>query len=47
MIASVVVAKGTPIFERKPPVTLRLVDTRNWESSGNVLVRYEVSKQTV
>lgn len=47
MIGSVIVGKVTPIVEGKPAVTLRLVDTRTWESSGNVLVRYEISKQTV
>jgi hypothetical protein len=26
--------------------SLRLVDTRTWEDSGNVLVRYQVSRQT-
>ena len=45
MIGPVVVGGGTPIFDGKPPVALRLVATRTWDGSGNVLVRYEVSER--
>lgn len=45
MICPVVLGAGTPIFNGKPPASLRLIDTRTWDSSGNVLVRYEVSRQ--
>jgi dihydrofolate reductase len=41
MIAPIVLGAGTPIFDGRPPVSLRLIDTRTWENSGNVLVRYE------
>jgi dihydrofolate reductase len=41
MISPVVLGAGTPIFDGKPPVSLRLIDTRTWDGSGNVLVRYE------
>jgi dihydrofolate reductase len=45
MIGPVVLAAGTPMFGGQPAVSLRLIDTRTWDSSGNVLVRYEVSRQ--
>ena len=45
MIGPVVVGWGTPIFDGKPPVALRLVGTRIWDGSGTVLVRYEVSER--
>ena len=40
MIAPVILGAGTPLFKEKPPVPLRLIDTRTWDGSGNVLVRY-------
>jgi len=44
MIGPVVLGAGTPVFDGKPAVSLRLIDTRTWEGSGNVLVRYEVRR---
>jgi dihydrofolate reductase len=45
MIGPVVLAAGTPIFDGQPAVSLRLIDTRAWDDSGNVLLRYEVRRQ--
>jgi dihydrofolate reductase len=42
MIGPVVIGAGTPLFDGQPAVSLRLIDTRTWDGSGNVLVRYEV-----
>jgi dihydrofolate reductase len=46
MIGHVIVGAGTPVFNGQPEVALRLIDTRTWDGSGNVLVRYEVRRQT-
>ena len=45
MIGPIVLGAGTPIFNGQPPVSLQLGDTRTWNDSGNVLVRYDVRRQ--
>ncbi len=47
MVGSVIVGAGTPIFDGQPAVSLRLIDTRTWDGSNNVLVRYEVRHKSV
>jgi dihydrofolate reductase len=45
MIGPVILGAGTPVFDDQSAVSLRLIDTRTWDGSGNVLVRYEVHRQ--
>jgi dihydrofolate reductase len=43
MIGSIV-RPGKPLFPGRANVSLRLLDTRTWPGSGNVLLRYGVSR---
>jgi dihydrofolate reductase len=42
MIGNLVLGQGVPVFVGQTPTSLRLIDTRRWEDSDNVLLRYEV-----
>ena len=45
MIGPVVIGAGTPVFDGPPNASLRLIETRTWDASGNVLVQYEARRQ--
>lgn len=42
LIGNLILGQGIPVFVGKTPVALRLVGTRRWENSDNVLLHYEV-----
>ena len=42
IIGPTILGTGAPIFKDKPPISLRLLDTRTWDGSQNVLIKYEV-----
>jgi hypothetical protein len=44
MIGPVILGAGTPAFDGRAAVSLRLTDVRRWDGSENVLVRYEVDR---
>ena len=45
LVCPVVVGAGSPMFGGQPPAPLRLIESRTWEDSGNVLVRYGVRQE--
>lgn len=45
MVGPIVLGAGTPVFGGPPRVSLQLIDTRTWNGSNNILVRYEVRRQ--
>ncbi len=46
IVSPVVIGAGTPVFDGKPAVSLRLLDARTWEGSANALLRYEAQRNT-
>jgi dihydrofolate reductase len=41
----IIAGDGIPLFNGRPPLSLKLIHTRSWQGSGNILACYQVSRK--
>jgi dihydrofolate reductase len=42
LVGNLILGQGVPVFVGHTPASLRLIDTRRWEDSDHILLRYKV-----
>jgi dihydrofolate reductase len=41
----IIAGDGNPLFNGRPPISLKLIHTRQWQGSGNILACYQVCRK--